>query len=66
MALAGHLLEVLMALSASIVPDLAERVVSSVEAAVASIQHLEEVRTTSMTLPMPIPTAAATLEVARL
>jgi hypothetical protein len=49
-----------MALAASIIPDLAVRVVSSVEAAAASIQHLEEVPTASMTLLMLISMVAAT------
>jgi hypothetical protein len=55
----GLLLEVLMPLAVSIVPDLATRVVSSVEAAAASIQHLEEVATASTALPMPAPMVAA-------
>jgi hypothetical protein len=56
----GLLLEVPTALAASIVSDPAVRVVSSVEAALASIQHLEEVPTASTPLPMPIPMAATT------
>jgi hypothetical protein len=54
------LLEVPMVSTASIVQNPAVRVESSVEVAVASIQHLEEVPTTSTALPMPVPTAAAT------
>jgi hypothetical protein len=46
-ASAGLLLEVPMALAASNVPDLGARLVSSVEVVAASIQHLEEVLTTS-------------------
>jgi hypothetical protein len=57
-ASAGFLLEVPMALVASIVSDPGVRLVSSVEAVAASIQHLEEVPTASMALSMPIPTAA--------
>jgi hypothetical protein len=45
-----------MALATSIVPDPAARVVSSVEAVAASIQHLEEV---PMVLSMPVPSAVA-------
>jgi hypothetical protein len=56
----GLLLEVPMALVASIVPDPDVRVVSSVETAAASIQHLEEVPTASMTLMMPVATMVAT------
>jgi hypothetical protein len=56
---AGLLLEVLTALVASIVLNPGVRLVSSVEAVAASIQHLEEVPTASMALPMPVPTAAA-------
>jgi hypothetical protein len=56
-ALAGLLLEVPMALVASIVPDPAARVVSSVEVVAANIQHLEEVPTTSTALSMLVPTA---------
>jgi hypothetical protein len=56
----GLLLEVPMALAASIVPYPSVRVVSSVEVAAASIQHLEEVSTASTALPMPVPMAAAT------
>jgi DNA-binding transcriptional regulator YbjK len=59
-ASADLLLEVPTTLVASIVSDPAARVVSNVEAAAANIQHLEEVLTASMALPMLIPTAAAT------
>jgi hypothetical protein len=59
MASAGLLLEVPTALAESIVPDLSARLVCSVKAVATSIQHLEEVPTTSMALPMPVPTAAA-------
>jgi hypothetical protein len=48
-----------MALAASIVLDPGARLVCSVEAVAASIQHLEEVPTASMALPMPVPTVAA-------
>jgi hypothetical protein len=58
-ASAGPLLVVPMALAASIVPDPGARLVCSVEALAANIQHLEEVPTTSMALLMPVPTAAA-------
>jgi hypothetical protein len=58
-ALAGVLLEVHMTLAASIVPNLGVRLVCSVEVVAASIQHLEEVPTASMALPMPVPTSAA-------
>jgi hypothetical protein len=58
-ALAGLLLEVPTALAVSIVPDPGVRLVCSVEAVAASIQHLEEVPTASMALPMPVPTAVA-------
>jgi hypothetical protein len=58
-ASAGLLLEVPTALVASIVPDPGARLVCSVEAVVASIQHLEEVHMASTALPMPVPTAAA-------
>jgi hypothetical protein len=58
-ASAGHLLEVPMALAASIVPDPGARLVSSVEAVAASIEHLVDVPTTSTSLKMPIPTVAA-------
>jgi hypothetical protein len=58
-ASAGPLLEVLTALTASNVLDPGARLVSSVEAVAASIQHLEEVPTASTALPMPVPTAAA-------
>jgi hypothetical protein len=58
--LAGLLLEVPTALATPIVPDLAMRVVFSVEAVTASIQHLEEVPMALTALPMPIPTTAAT------
>jgi hypothetical protein len=63
---AGLLLEVPTTLAVSIVPDPATKVVSSVKAAAASIQHLEEVPMALTALPMPVPTAAATWEVARL
>jgi hypothetical protein len=56
----GLLLEFPTALAVSIVPDLATRVVSSVEAVAANSQHLEEVPTTSTALPMPVPMVAAT------
>jgi hypothetical protein len=56
----GLLLEVPMALVASNVSDLAARLVSNVEAVTANIQYLEEVPTTSMVLPMPVPMAVAT------
>jgi hypothetical protein len=56
----GLLLEVPMALAVSSVPDLIMRVVFSVEAVAASIQHLEEVPTASIALPMPVPMMAAT------
>jgi hypothetical protein len=59
-ASAGLLLQVPMALAASNVPDPGARLVSSVEAVAASIQHLEEVPTASTALPMPVPMAAAT------
>jgi hypothetical protein len=59
MASAGLLLEVPAALAASIVPDQGARLVSSVEVVAASIQHLEEVPTALMALPMPVPTAVA-------
>jgi hypothetical protein len=59
MASTGLLLEVPIALAASIVPDLGARLVCSVEAVAASIQHLEEVPMASATLPMLVPTAAA-------
>jgi hypothetical protein len=65
-ASAGLLLEVPMALATSIVLDPAARVVSSVEAATTSVQHLEEVPKASTALLMPIPMVAATYEVARL
>jgi hypothetical protein len=55
----GLLLEVPTALVASIVLDPAARVVSSVKAAAASIQHLEEVPTASTALSMLIPMVAA-------
>jgi hypothetical protein len=54
------LLEVPTVSAMSIDPNLATRVDSSVEVAVASIQHLEEVPISSTALPMPVPTAAAT------
>jgi hypothetical protein len=56
---AGLLLDVPTALAASIVLDLGARLVCSVEAVVASIQHLEEVPTASMALPMLVPMATA-------
>jgi hypothetical protein len=59
-ASAGLLLEVPMALVASNVPDPGARLVSSVEAMAACIQHLEEVPMALRALPMPIPMAAAT------
>jgi hypothetical protein len=59
-ALTGLLLEVPMALVASNVPDPGARLVSSVEAVATNIQHLEQVPTTSMALPMPVPMVAAT------
>jgi hypothetical protein len=55
----GLLLEVPIALVVSIVPDPGARLVCSVKAVAASIQHLEEVPTASTVLPMPVPTAAA-------
>jgi hypothetical protein len=55
-----RLLEVPTALAASIVLNPAAMVESNVEAAAASIQHLEEVPTTLTTLPMPVPTVAVT------
>jgi hypothetical protein len=58
-AMVDLLLEVPMALAASIVPDPGARLVCSVEAVAASIQHLEEVPTTSMALLMLVPMAAA-------
>jgi hypothetical protein len=58
-ASAGLLLEVPMALAASIVPDPGVRLVCSVKAVVASIQHLEEVPTASIALLMPVPTTTA-------
>jgi hypothetical protein len=54
------LLEVPMTLAASNVPDPGVRLVFSVEAVAVSIQHLEEVPTASMALPVPIPMAVAT------
>jgi hypothetical protein len=54
------LLEVPTTLATSIVLDPAVRVVSSVEVAAASIQHLEEVPTASTALQMPVPMAVAT------
>jgi hypothetical protein len=54
------LLEVPTVSAMSIDPNLATRVDSSVEVAVVSIQHLEEVPISSTTLLMPVPTAAAT------
>jgi hypothetical protein len=56
---AGLLLEVPTALAVSIVPDPSARLVSSVEAVEASIQHLEEVPTAWMALPMLVPMTAA-------
>jgi hypothetical protein len=58
--LAALLLEVPMVSVTSIVPNSTARVESGVEAAAASIQHLEEVPTTSTTLPMLVPTVVAT------
>jgi hypothetical protein len=58
-ASAGHLMEVPTALAASIVPNPGARLVSSVEAVAVSIEHLVDVRTTSTSLQMLIPTAAA-------
>jgi hypothetical protein len=55
----GLLLEVPTALVASIVPDPGARLVCSVEAVAASIQHLEEVSMASTTLLMLVPMAAA-------
>jgi hypothetical protein len=55
----GLLLEIPMALVASIVPDPGTRLVCSVEAVAASIQHLEEVPTASTALLMLVPTAVA-------
>jgi hypothetical protein len=60
MASADLLLEVPTALAASNVLDPDARLVSSVEAVAASIQHIEEVPTASTALPMPVPMAAAT------
>jgi hypothetical protein len=54
------LLEVPTVSAMSIDPNLATRVDSNVEVAVASIQHLEEVPISSTALPMPVPTVAAT------
>jgi hypothetical protein len=59
-ASADLLLEVPTALAASNVSDPGARLVSSVEAVVANIQHLEEVPTASTALPMPVPMAATT------
>jgi hypothetical protein len=59
MASVGLLLEVPTALAASIVPNPGARLVCSVKALAGSIQHLEEVPTTSMALPMLVPMAAA-------
>jgi hypothetical protein len=56
----GLLLEVPTTLVTSIISDPAARVVYSVEATTTSIQHLEEIPTTSTALPMPVPTVAAT------
>jgi hypothetical protein len=58
MASMGLLLEVPMALVASIVSDPGARLVCSVEAVAASIQHLEEVHTASMALLMSVPMVA--------
>jgi hypothetical protein len=55
----GLLLEVSTALVASIVPDPGARLMCSVEAVAASIQHLEDVPTASMALPMLVPMVAA-------
>jgi hypothetical protein len=46
-------------LAVSTVPDPGARLVCSVEAVAASIQHLEEVPMASMALPMPVPMAVA-------
>jgi hypothetical protein len=54
------LLEVPTVSAMSIDPNLATRVDSNVEVAVASIQHLEEVPISSTALPMPVPTVVAT------
>jgi hypothetical protein len=62
----GLLLEVPMTLAASNVPNPGVRLVFSVEAVAVSVQPLEEVPTASMALPMPVPMAAATQEVAHL
>jgi hypothetical protein len=59
-ASAGLLLEVPTALVASNVPDPGVRLVSSVEAVAANIQHLEEVPTASTALLMLVPMEAAT------
>jgi hypothetical protein len=48
-----------MALAVSTVPDPGARLVCSVEAVAASIQHLEEVPMASMALPMPVLMAVA-------
>jgi hypothetical protein len=55
----GLLLEVSTALVASIVPDPGARLICSVEAVAASIQHLEDVPTASTALPMLVPMVAA-------
>jgi hypothetical protein len=54
------LLEVPTESVVTIVLNLAARVESSVEAAAASIQHLEEVPTASTALPIPVPMVVAT------
>jgi hypothetical protein len=59
-ASAGLLLEVPMTLKASNVPDPGVRLVFSVEVVAVSIQHLEEVPTASMALPMLVPMVATT------
>jgi hypothetical protein len=58
-ASAGLLLEIPTTLAASIVLDLGLRLVCSVEAMAASIQHLEEVPMASTALAMPVPMVAA-------
>jgi hypothetical protein len=59
-ALMGLLLEVPTTLATSIISDPAVRVVYNVEATTASIQHLEEIPTTSTALPMSVPMVVAT------
>jgi hypothetical protein len=65
MALADLLL-VPTALAVSIVPDTGVRLVCSVEAVAASIQHLEEVPMVSTALLMLVPMAVSMSEVAYL